>query len=395
MNHHHPREHEDEEVLVIDSEPEQQALLAMCLPTGFHGVGGTISDLRHACAGGRGGLVVLGPSFADTDAIGEVGELQLPSHGLEGILIVEAVSTDLLRLGLDAGLREVLTVREAPVELEHAIVRLSTQRTRSDHRERLGFGSPGVVLAIAAAKGGTGVTTVSVNVAAELARRGHRVVLIDADLQFGDVAVAIGMHPGSTIVGAVEAGTNLSPHLLDTMLTVHGETGLRVLAAPNEPADADLVSPADVARVVEMARFLADIVIVDTPSALTPVALSILDNADRIGLVTVPALTVLHDTAVELALLKRLGLAARTQLVLNRSSPEHHASKRRIEHRLPVPVAGSIPESHDIVVAESRTTPVILSASRSKAAASFRTIVDNLAHNLAPSDVPAGALAVT
>ena len=391
MSDHQAEPQHTQRVLVIDSETEQQALLSMCLPPGFHAVGGTLGDLRLACAADRPGLVVLGPSVVVDGALDDIEALDLAAHGMEAILVADAVSVELLRHALDAGLRDVVTARDAPSELVHSIARLVAHRAASDHRVRPGLGRPGEVLAIAAAKGGSGVTTVAVNVAAELAHRGHRVVLIDADLQFGDVAVALGLRPESNLSDAAAAGVNLTPRLLDTMLAGHDATGLRVLGAPRDPVAADLVSPDDLTRVIDFARFLADVVVVDVPSALTPIALSVLDHADRIGLVTVPAVTVLHDTAVELRLLERLGLAEKTQLVLNRVSPDHHASKRRIEHRFPVPVAGSIPESRDIVMAETRFVPVIVSTGRSKAAAALRSITDHLA----PADSHTGALART
>ena len=363
-------------VLLVDTNSEQQAFLTLSLPDRFHAVATTMDNLRDGSVEGQ--VVVFGPSFQGADALGQIRELSLADRRIDGILVVDEVSVDLMGLAFECGLREVIATGDVATELAPSINRLISRTQGAESDEHVEGVRRGEVVAVTAAKGGTGVTTAAVNIAVELAARGQRVALIDADLQFGDVALALGLRPRATIADAVATGSDLTPYRLDVMLRSHGDTGVRVLAAPDDPSEADVISTEGLVRVVEMARFCAAVVIVDAPSGLTGASLAILDSADRIVLVTVPAVGILHDTGVEIELLNKLGLGAKTSLLLNRVGPERHASKRRVEHRFPLPVIGMVPESRDIVVAESRTTPVIVDAHRSKAATAYRSIADHL-----------------
>ena len=100
-------------------------------------------------------------------------------------------------------------------------------------------------------KGGTGKSVVAINLAVALAKRTIQpVVLVDADLQFGDVALMLQLQPTHTIAEAVQAGDRLDGTMLENLLLRHQPSGLLVLAAPTEPSSADQIGRADLARVL-------------------------------------------------------------------------------------------------------------------------------------------------
>ena len=184
-----------------------------------------------------------------------------------------------------------------------------------------GPAGPGQVITVAAASGGCGKTLYSTNLAAFLASKGLRVLLIDLDLQFGEVAMALRLrHPYSIYDGLYDPQANPLPDTAFTEhvseLVVRSELDFDVLCAPRDPRFAEAITSEDAAFVIEVTRLLYDVVVIDTPPSLAPVALAALDRSSSIAvLVTldVPSLRnlasyldVLSDRAVDESLVKLL-----------------------------------------------------------------------------------------
>ncbi|MGH2689306.1 MAG: AAA family ATPase, partial [Actinomycetota bacterium] len=151
----------------------------------------------------------------------------------------------------------------------------------------------GSVITIASATGGCGKTFYATNLAAALAEAGHRVVLIDLDLQFGEVAVALRMqHPYSIYDGLYDSkGRPLPDGAFAAQLSelvAHHPLGFDVIVAPKSPEFADYVGAADAARVLRAVTPAYDFVIVDTPPSLNEVVLTALDASDLVAIMATP-----------------------------------------------------------------------------------------------------------
>ena len=132
-------------------------------------------------------------------------------------------------------------------------------------------------------KGGTGKSVVAINLAVALAKRTIQpVVLVDADLQFGDVALMLQLQPTHTIAEAVQAGDRLDGTMLENLLLRHPPSGLLVLAAPTEPSSADQIGRADLARILNILRERCAYVVVDTSANFAEVTLAALESSDDI-----------------------------------------------------------------------------------------------------------------
>ncbi|MDQ3946975.1 MAG: AAA family ATPase, partial [Actinomycetota bacterium] len=142
------------------------------------------------------------------------------------------------------------------------------------------------VFTVSSATGGCGKTFLATNMALYLARHTRkRVVLIDLDLQFGEVSTALRLRPKYTIYDALHRGEDgeqleFGEHLNEFL--VEHEGGFSVLSAPKEPAEADRITPADVTRILEVLRTRADYVVVDTPAALTEIVLAAFDLSEHL-----------------------------------------------------------------------------------------------------------------
>ncbi|MGH3827262.1 MAG: AAA family ATPase, partial [Pseudonocardiaceae bacterium] len=180
-------------------------------------------------------------------------------------------------VALDAG---PYVPEQARHEVEFAIRKAVTRSVVGGERAP----DAGTVVAVLGPKGGTGKTVVATNLAVALAQRGRRVALVDLDLQFGDVALAVGLNPEVTIFDLAVSGGSLDAEKLDDFLLRH-PSGLRVLAAPTRPDHAASVATELVLDVYDLLRHEYDFVIVDSPPSFDPAVIATIDIATSLCLV--------------------------------------------------------------------------------------------------------------
>ena len=191
-------------------------------------------------------LLVVGPDIDLAAALSLTEQLRLTRPDVGVVLMRRRLDVGVLAQALRAGVREVVSADDLSALME------ACQRSL-DLSERLGgavdaHGAPeGRVVTVFSAKGGVGKTTVSTNLAAELASDGAtRVLLVDLDLAFGDVAIALALVPERSTADLVAMSGHLDQQGLASVVTRH-ESGLDVLCAPAQPGDADRIPGATVA----------------------------------------------------------------------------------------------------------------------------------------------------
>ena len=173
----------------------------------------------------------------------------------------------------------------------------------------------GMVIAFAHGKGGVGATTLAANVAAALAADGKTVVLIDLNLQFGNAAMFFDLRPRTTIVDFARSDIGrVTEDDFNQYLADH-QSGVRILAAPSSPEEAELVSVGAVQQAIDLARGGRDAVVLDLATNLDEITLAALDVTDIVCVVTTPHLASLRSTSDTLAMLTRIGIADERILV--------------------------------------------------------------------------------
>jgi pilus assembly protein CpaE len=352
-----------------------------------------VAELTQADDGSQPGVVVFGPSEPPKDVIGRVTKLSSAGAGRGVVMVVDELTADVLKHAMRAGVDDVVPSTADDKELLDAIVRASR---RVMARLPAG-GSPaagstpteGRVVTVFCTKGGTGKSVVAVNLAVALAKRTIQpVVLVDADLQFGDVALMLQLQPTHTIVDALHAGERLEGVMLENLLLRHPASGLLVLAAPTEPSSADQIGRADLGRILEVLRERCAYVIVDTSANFAEVTLAALEAADEILVMAGLDVMSLKSARVGLQTMRILGIPfSRVKFVLNRANTRVGLTEADAERALQLKVDVALPS--DIVVAESvnRGVPVVTSAPRSK----FARSIDELAEMLMAAAPAAGA----
>ncbi len=325
----------------------------------------TLEDLRlHLDAEPGETTVVLGPSIDQGTAhrLAEAMRVTRPSLGV--ILVRQRIDTAVLAEALRAGVREVVDVRDLS-GLNSAVRRWSS--VAAAIRER-GSGTPtdlrgprGRIVTVFSAKGGCGKTTLATNLAAALADRGRReVCLVDLDLAFGDVAIALQLFPAHTIADAVPLGDNLDFTAVQALLTPHSP-GLTTLVAPVEPGSAEAIPAALVSQVLELLREHFDYVVVDTPPAFDDQVLAAFDLSDVVALIATLDIPALKNLKLTLETMDLLNYPReRWRVVLNRSDSKVGLAIGEVEKTLRTPITVQIPSSRDVPAAINRGVPIVL-----------------------------------
>jgi pilus assembly protein CpaE len=219
----------------------------------------------------------------------------------------------------------------------------------------------GAMITVLGPKGGTGKTLTACNLAEALAGAGASPVIVDLDLQFGDVGLALGLRPERTIYDLAVAGGSLDGEKIDSFLA-HHESGLCALLAPVRPDQAASVSPAFLRTVFDLLRTRHDFVIVDTPPAFTPEVIAAIDSASDLCMVGMLDALSLKDTKIGLETLSQMGFNPRdVTLVLNRADTSVGIAMGDVERLL-----GGKPE---VLVPSNRAIPTAITEGRTIVAA--------------------------
>lgn len=356
-------------IAVVDFDQSVRNRLAMQLGEGattFGSVGELSSRLLGAPV-----VAVLGPSCAYGPELTAVEELVRVHREVGAILLAEELTTSLLQQALRAGVRDVLA---APVETSQLIA--TVQRVAEDLGPVPGAaqvgggdvapdpGELGRVTTVFSTKGGAGKSVIAANLAVTLAQRSPRpVVLVDADLQFGDVAVMLKLAPQHTVVDAVSSIQKLDASLLQSLLVTHEQSGLLVLPAPLEPAFADQIGSEEMIRIVELLRTFCAHVIVDTPAYFNDVVLGLIEVSDDVLLVAGMDIPNIKNVKIGLQTLKLLNTPMeKLHLVLNRANSKVKLEVGEVEKTLGIKATALIPSDVVVPQAVNKGTPVVLAA---------------------------------
>jgi len=357
-------------VAVVDSDQTARSKLAMQLGQGATPFA-SINDLASRL-GSIPVVIVLGPSFAGSPELATVEQLLGARRDVGAIMVTNELSTDMLQRALRSGVKDVLQAPVEPVQLAEAVARVASGLVMAAPVPAVpgvieSDGELGRVVTVFSTKGGAGKSVVATNLAVTLARRSEKpVVLVDADLQFGDIAVMLKLSPQHTVVDAVSALDRLDMPLLQNLLIDHAGSGLKVLPAPLEPAFADQIGAPEMVRIVEMLRTFCSFVIIDTPAYFNDVVLGLIEVSDDVLLVAGMDIPNIKNVKIGLQTLRLLNTPMeKLRLVLNRANSKVKLDVGEVERTLGIQAQALIPSDVVVPQAVNKGEPVVLSAPRS------------------------------
>ena len=316
-------------------------------------------------------IVALGSN--SEQAINLIQKLTSERPSTAIISAAQNASGDLMLQSLRAGAREFLHLPISAEELKTVLDRVSefcAGQVEAPKRK-------GRMVAIFSSKGGCGTSFIATNLAASTAAR---TVLVDLNLQAGDLPLLLGLDPKYSIADMVENRARLDDALIASFVTPYSSR-LSLLAAPKEADAADEIEPEHVFQVLQRLRESYEYIVLDPQHTFDAITLAALDQSDEIVLVLTLDIPAIRSTQRALAIFDRLGYPRKKiRIVVNRWSKQIDLDLRQVEKFLGEPVIGFVPSDYQTAVTSINLgCPLVQSNSDSKISVEIKRIAQTLA----------------
>jgi pilus assembly protein CpaE len=282
-----------------------------------------------------------------------------------------------MRRAMLAGARDFLTKPPTIDELNSAIRRAGTMAreerakiplTSGVQNTRIGAvhppgttGGGGRVITFYSPKGGSGCTTLATNLAVCLTNEDSSVLIVDANLQFGDVSVFLNEQGKNSILDLTPRADELDPDIINNVTIKHAQSGIRILAAPMKPEQADAVSGEQFSKVIKFLREMYSYVIVDTASSLNNITASAIDNSDLLILLTTQDIPSIKNSRLFLDEIDSLGFdRKRIIFVMNKFDKRIGITADKVSENLKQEITSIIPFEERVIVSVNRGIPFLL-----------------------------------
>ena len=293
------------------------------------------------------------------------------------VVLSQGSTNGFVQRAFDAGADDFITLPETPDRIAFAL-------QKAIARKRGAQVASGTALAqlvcVLGPKGGTGKTLTTVNLGVALAEAGQRVAVVDLDLQFGDLGLALGLAPDRTIWDLAQAGGTLDAEKLDGYLMAH-PSGVKALLAPTRPDQASAIRVDFLRDVYSTMRAAYDVVIVDTPPGFTPEVIASIDSSSNICMVGMLDALSLKNTKIGLETLDLMRYERdNVSLVLNRADTRVGITKEDVETILGRRPDVFVPSNRDIPRAVNEGMAIVTVDPKSEAARAFRALAGLYRH---------------
>ena len=241
-------------------------------------------------------------------------------------------------------------------------------------RHAAGRSKDGKMIVLLGPKGGSGKTLTATNLAAALADMGQKVVVVDVDLQFGDVGLALGLAPDMTVYDLISSGGSLDAEKVEAYLVEH-DCGARALLAPRRPDEAGLVTVEFLREVYALLRTTHDVVVVDTPPSFTPEVIAAIDASSDVCMVGMLDAPSLKNTRLGLETLDLMGYpTSDIRFLLNRADSEVGINRDDVQAIVGRPPDVMVPSDRAITRSVNEGIPIALKSRGSEAGQAFREL---------------------
>ncbi|MDQ2922584.1 MAG: AAA family ATPase [Acidobacteriota bacterium] len=288
------------------------------------------------------------------------------------ISAAQNASPDLLLSSLRAGAREFLQLPISGEELKTVLDRVANFCADQVEAPK----KKGRMIAVFSSKGGCGTSFIATNLAAAT---GARTVLVDLNLQAGDLPLFLGVDPKYSFADMAENRMKLDDSLINSFVTPYS-SNLSLLAAPKEADLADEIEPEHVFEVLRRLRESYEYVVLDPQHTFDSITLAALDQSDEIVLVLTLDIPAIRSTQRALEIFDRLGYPRKKiRIVVNRWSKQIDLDLRQVEKFLGEPVIGFVPSDYQTAVTSINLgRPLVQSEPNSRIAQEIKRIAGTI-----------------
>ena len=307
-------------------------------------------------------VLILGPEVPLDEALRFATVLNVSFPELSVIVAAEPEPGFLLH-AMRAGIKDITSPDSDAAQLRVLLERAS-QSFASRHRtvapQQAAENNKGLVIGVFSPKGGVGKTTLATNIAIGLGKIAPMsVVIVDLDLQFGDVASGLYLDPEHTVTDAVSPAASQDSLVLKAFLTVH-PGGIYALCAPPTPIDADEITADQIGRLLEQLSEQFQYVVVDTAPGLPEIGLAAMERCTDVVWVSGMDIPSVRGLRSGLDILRQLDITPDTRhVVLNMADSKNGLTVQDLESTIGAPIDVSIPRSRAVALSTNRGIPVL------------------------------------
>lgn len=322
------------------------------------------------------GDVVVVACGADDDSTTHMVDRAVKHRPDRPVVVMSQSSPNgFLRQAFESGADDVITLPQTSGEVAFTLQKVIARRKGSPTPGK----APASVITILGPKGGTGKTLTATNLAVALAQRGKEVVLVDLDLQFGDIGLAMGLSPERTITDLMKAGPPFDHEKLDRHLLRH-QSGVKVLIAPTRPDQAGSLSVDYLRDIYASLRTMSDFVIVDTPPGFTAEVIATIDVSSDLCMIGMLDSLSLKNMKLGLETLELMGYETRNvSLILNRADSSVGIMPEDVSTIIGRPPDVAVPSDREIPRSVNEGVPIVASKPGSGVARAFEALADRYA----------------
>ncbi len=348
-------------------------------------------------------VVLMDINMPDMDGITATEAIRSRQPAVQVVILSVQSDQNYMRRAMLAGARDFLTKPPMGDELISAIRRAGAmaqaERSKTISVQPLpiagnlgmlpGYSVPkGKIVTVYSPKGGTGCTTIAVNLALTLNNEDTRVALVDGNLQYGDVAVFVNEQGKNTIIDLAPRAEELDPEIVEEVMLKHSSSGLHVLAAPSRPEYAEKVSSGQFSKVLEYLKQIYAYVVIDTASLLTDVTLAAIDVSDLIVLVSTQDIPSIKNCRLFLDLSQTLGIdRERILFAMNRYDKRINITPERVAENLKQEVSSVIPlDEATVMKAVNRGVPFVLESKNQPASRGILSLAESVRARIAAQE---------
>ncbi|CAN7464921.1 AAA family ATPase [Arthrobacter sp. LjRoot14] len=324
-------------------------------------------------------VLILGPDVPVEEALrlATVMNIRFPELS---VILASDPDPDFILQAMRAGIRDILSPGSDAAQIRVLLERASQQfasRYRVQAAPPMTETNKGLVIGVFSPKGGVGKTTIATNIAIGLGKIAPMsVVIVDLDLQFGDVASGLYLDPQHTVTDAVSPAASQDSLVLKAFLTVHPGS-IYALCAPPTPVDADEITPEQVSRLLEQLSEQFQYVVVDTAPGLPEIGLAAMEQCTDVVWVSGMDIPSVRGLRSGLDVLRQLDILPETRhVVLNMADSKLGLTVQDLESTIGAPVDVSIPRSRAVALSTNRGIPVLQESAKDPATKGLNQLVN-------------------